>query len=147
MSNYSSALTIGSGSYIRPGSSSSGHHYEAIQVIVNTTGYYTFTSSSNMDTHGFLYNGAFYPSQPSVNLIARDDDSGGNNQFKFAAFLEAGVPYILVISTHGAGITGPFSIVASGPDDVEFIPTNIVETITTMETTNIMQTTMMTTGE
>jgi hypothetical protein len=125
VSNYSSALTSEDGSYGRPGGSSSGHYYEAIQIIADTTGTYIITSSSGIDTHGFLYNGTFSASNPSTNLILRDDDSGGNGQFKLTAVLQAGVPYTVVISTHSAGSTGIFSVIATGPGNVSLNRINV----------------------
>ncbi len=125
VSNYSSALTSEDGSYIRPGSTTSGHYYEAIQIIADTTGTYIITSSSGIDTHGFLYNGTFSPSNPSTNLILRDDDSGEGNQFKLTAVLQAGVPYTVVISTHSARNTGTFSVTATGPGNVSLNRINV----------------------
>ncbi len=93
-------------------------------MTVNTTGTYTFTSLSSFDTYGYLYDSYFYPFDPSSNLITQNDDSGGNGQFKLSAFLEVGVPYNLVFTTFREGETGPFSILASGPNEVYFIPVN-----------------------
>jgi hypothetical protein len=83
-----------------------------------------------MDTYGYLYSGTFYPLDPSVNLLAQDDDTGGNFQFELTAFIEAGVPYTLVVTTHYTNVNGPFSVVAYGLDDVIFIPINAVTTTT-----------------
>ncbi len=103
-------------------------------MIVGTTGTYNITSLSKMDTWGFLYNGTFYPFESSVNLATLDDDNGGNNQFKLTVFLQAGVPYTLVVSTNSPNVTGSFSVVGSGPDYVYFIPINIMQTTTTTMT-------------
>jgi hypothetical protein len=91
-------------------------------VTVNTAGTYTFTSSSTLDTYGYIYDTYFYSFDPSTNLMNQDDDTGGSGQFKFSVFLEAGVPYTLVFTTFSGGQTGSFSILASGPNTVEFIP-------------------------
>jgi hypothetical protein len=120
-------LTSEDALYSRPGGSTNTY-YEAIQLIVPTTGYYDITSLSNMDTHGYLYNGPFYPSNPQLNQIAHDDDGSGTNQFKLPVFLRAGVPYTLVVTTHNSLTTGPFSVVASGPDNIYFSPINLVTT-------------------
>jgi hypothetical protein len=125
-------LTTDDGRYVRPGSATSGHYYEAIEIIVDRTGAYDITSLSGLDTHGFLYNGTFYPLIPSTNLIIRNDDDGSENNFRLTAFLEAGVPYTLVVSTHGAGTVGPFEIVATGPGNMQFTPSNPME-LTTSE--------------
>jgi hypothetical protein len=104
-------------------------------VTVNTAGIYTFTSSSTLDTYGYIYESYFYPFDPSSNLMTQDDDSGGNRQFKLSAFLAAGVPYTLVFTTFHEGETGAFSIRASGPNMVEFTPINNAVTTTTTTTT------------
>jgi len=127
-------LTTGDRIFSRPGSALSAYYYEAIHIIVGTTGIYNLTSYSGMDTYGFLYNGTFNSSNPLENLISQDDETGGNNQFKLTLFLETGVLYTLVVSTYGPVTIGPFSVVASGPDDAYFIPINILQTTTTTMT-------------
>jgi hypothetical protein len=97
---------------------------------VNTTGTYTFKSSSTIgDTYGYLYQGNFYPIYPSYNIFARDDDTAGNRQFQFTADLRSDITYILVFTTYQPGYTGSFSITASGPDYV-FNPIEIIQTTT-----------------
>ncbi len=121
ISNYSSALTYDSETYSRDGNNfTSDYFYEAIEVIVNTTGTYTFSSLTIMDAYGFLYTFDFNSADPLINLLTKDDQSGGNNQFRFSAVLEAGVPYTLVFTTYRERETGPFTVLASGPDDVYF---------------------------
>ncbi|CAF3019323.1 unnamed protein product, partial [Rotaria sp. Silwood2] len=56
-----------------------------------------------------------------------NDDSAGDRQFKLKAYLQAGFPYILVVTTHNQDITGPFSITAAGSAYVDFVSTNITE--------------------
>jgi hypothetical protein len=124
-SNYSSALTTNDAQFSRPQTTSSGYYYEAIQIIVDRSGTYDIKSLSNMDTRGYLYNGTFYPSSSLTNLIAEDDDSGGNSQFRLTPFLEAGVPYTLVVTTHSERVTGNFSVVATDPGNVQYIRLNI----------------------
>jgi len=130
ISSYSSALTVDGPMFFRPEGSSPDHHYKAIQIIISTTGTYNLRSSGNMDTYGYLYKGNFYPLNPSINLLARDDNNGGNFQFKLTASLEADVTYTLVVTTVYTNVTGPFSVVVSGPDFVTFIPINTVTTTT-----------------
>jgi hypothetical protein len=126
ISNYSSELTIDSETY-----QGGNKYFEAIEIIVNSTGTYTFTSEEYIDGIGVLYQPNFDPYNPSNNLIIEDDQSGGNNRFKFTVSLEAGVLYTLVFTTWGSRVTGPFSVVASGPDSVEFTPIRIQEQATT----------------
>lgn len=96
ISIYTSALTVNSGQYLRNENSSSFYYYEAIQLNVNTTGTYTFTSQSNIDTYGYIYQGNFYPSYSDFNIRAKDDDTAGNSQFQLTAFLRADITYIYI---------------------------------------------------
>lgn len=105
--------------FSRAGVNGQVYYYEAIEIRVNTTGTYTFnTSSSIPDTYGYLYQGNFYPSYPQYNIVVQDDDSAGNNQFKLVATLRSDLTYILVFTTYQQSTTGTFEIVASGPDNV-----------------------------
>lgn len=122
-SSYSSELTTSNEEYI-----GQNKYYQSIQIMVNTSGNYIFTSIENIDDVGYLYQSNFDPSNPMNNLIVEDDQSDGNNQFSFSVDLQAGVPYTLVFTTYSQRVTGPFTIVASGPDNVNFTPINVLET-------------------
>ena len=117
-SNYSNTLTSNSASFSRNGVAGSVYYYNAIEVSVRTTGTYTLKSSSSIDTYGYLYQGNFYPSSPSINLISSDDDGAGSRQFQLTSNLQSNIKYILVFTTYDERITGQFNIIASGPDDV-----------------------------
>ena len=115
VSNYSHALTTNSLTYTRNGASGT-YYYHAIEVRVNRTGDYTFrTSSAIPDTYGYLYQGNFYPSYPSYNIVTQDDDGSGNNQFRILASLRADITYILVFTTYNQQPTGSFDVSVSGP--------------------------------
>jgi hypothetical protein len=114
---------VNSQNFSRNGNPGSFHYYQAIEVRVPTTGSYTFRTSSTIgDTYGYLYQGNFYPTNPSINLIAQDDDSAGNLQFQITATLRSDITYILVYTTLTQRATGSFNIVATGPGDVYFNP-------------------------
>ena len=131
LSNYSSELTIEYETFYHPEGYSSGHHYEVIQIIVHTTGTYSFTCVSNMDTYGYIYNGTFTQlTYEPRNIIDRNDDMGENGQFKVTALLQADLIYTLIVTTYMAGVTGPFSIIALGLDNIHFIRMNIPRTTT-----------------
>ena len=115
---------------MRPTTTTSDYYYGAIQIVVGRNGIYDILSVSNMDTLGYLYEGAFDASNPSWNLYTDNDDGGENSQFKLTAYLEAGIPYTLVVSTYESSVTGPFSVVATGPDHVEYIPMGLIVTTT-----------------
>lgn len=73
-----------------------------------------------MDTHGYLYNDTFDPSDPSLNLVMADNDGAGDNQFVLNGSLEAGISYTLVVVRRSSDDTGPYLIKATGPGDVQF---------------------------
>jgi hypothetical protein len=98
-------------------------------VTVYTAGKYTFASSSSMDTYGYFYSDSFDPFNPSRNLMASDDDSGGDRQFRINVTLSYGRTYVLVVTTYASSITGSFSIIALGPASVSL--TSITPTTTT----------------
>ena len=97
-------------------------YYEAIVLNASLPGTYVFVSSSRMDTYGYIYKDTFDSSDPAVNLIAGNDNTGGNKQFQLNIFLEALTQYILVVTTYDAGERGVFSIVATGPASINFSP-------------------------
>ncbi|CAF4477102.1 unnamed protein product [Rotaria socialis] len=133
-SSYSSAWTTNSQTFARISGGVANFYYQAIRVIVNTSGNYNITSSSNVDTYGYLYATAFYPSNISLNLIAQDDDSGGSLQFEFARFFNSSVVYILVATTYSGGVMAPFSIIVSGPSRVSLLYINTTS-VTPMNST------------
>lgn len=122
-SEYTSALTISSAVFINPKSfwPAAGYFYEAIELHVPTTGMYTISSSSSLDTQGFLYNHSYDLASPQQNLIAFNDDAGGtSNQFKLAVALQAMARYILLVTTYLECVTGSFTIIGLGPAELNF---------------------------
>ncbi|CAF4899640.1 unnamed protein product [Rotaria socialis] len=111
----SSALTISDQTYTRYGVSSGNYYYKTVQVTVSRTGSYSFACSSNMIAYGYLYNNSFVASTPALNLLISNGDLGGTAQFEFTYYLTSDVTYILVATTYSTGVTGTFSILASGP--------------------------------
>jgi hypothetical protein len=87
-------------------------------VTVYTSGTYTLTSISSVDTYGYFYPSSFNPSYPSQNLIMSDDDGDGGNQFRMRVNLQYGQTYALVVTTTGNMVTGSFWIRAVGPGSV-----------------------------
>ena len=110
-------LNASSPQFYRPNGVNRISYYHAYQFTVSTSGMYRFSTNSSIDTYGLLYDGEMDPSNPSDSLLAYNDDGGEGYglQFKITANLEAGSIYVIVVTTHGAMITGQFRIVASGP--------------------------------
>ncbi|CAM4808226.1 unnamed protein product [Rotaria magnacalcarata] len=122
VSRYSSMLNDNQATYSRSENSTYQHFYEAIDISVKTSGFYIFISESNMDTSGALYNGYFYLTYPLFNLFQENDDGAGNEQFYIKAYLDSNVKYILVATTFGELVTVQFTIIATSPDNVKFLP-------------------------
>ncbi len=117
---YSSALTIRSPSYDRTrGEKPPSFYYEAIQVKVMEAAIYSLRSNSTIDTYGHIYNNSFDPCDSSLNLISEDDESGGHSQFQLTISLQTNTTYILVVTTYYPSVTGNFSILVSGPNNVD----------------------------
>ncbi|CAF1408139.1 unnamed protein product [Rotaria magnacalcarata] len=124
----SSVLTVNNPIYDRRGDGNSRCYYDTFDLSVSMAGTYYIRSHSTMDTYGYLYNSSFIPNHPNLNLIASDDDSSGGTQFGFALSLEPRVRYTLVPTTFSNMVTGPYTVIVSGPQRVTLIRTSIVET-------------------
>jgi hypothetical protein len=114
---YSSMLNGNSSTYTRTGCGMENYYYEAIQVNIANSGYYTLSSKSNINTYGYLYTNSFIPNDPFMNLFLQNIYGCGINQFKLDTFLQFNTDYILVVTTSTPNVTGPFSILVSGPNN------------------------------
>jgi hypothetical protein len=117
---YSNSLTSSSPTFTRPGTTTRSYYYVATRVFVSTSGTYEFSSSSSLDTYGYFYDGSFNASNPSLNLVAQNDDGLGSRQFFISRYLVAGGTYTLVGTTSGSWSTGNLTIAALGPSTVQF---------------------------
>jgi hypothetical protein len=87
-----------------------------------------------MGTYGYIYNGIFTRlTYEPRNFIARKN-MGGNNQFRLTARLQAGGVYTLIVTTYNSGATGPFTIIASGANEIYFIRRDIPRATTSLMT-------------
>lgn len=114
---YPSALTANSQTYSRD-CQSSNFYYETVHLNVTTNGFYSLSSSSTIDTYGYIYKDNFNPLKPSENLLVQDDNNCNNNQFKLITELNTSTTYILVVTTYHPAKTEQFSILISGPNNV-----------------------------
>ncbi|CAF0936812.1 unnamed protein product [Adineta ricciae] len=117
---YQSILTINSHTYRRERCKSSDVYYEAIQINVITSGFYSFSSESKFDAYGSLYKHYFDPFDIRENFIIANDDGCVDRQFVFIAYLHFNTTYVLVMTTFHSSTTGIFSIRASGAHKVIF---------------------------
>lgn len=94
------------------------YYYEAIEIKVVRTGVYTLHSNSTADMYGMIYNDVFVPSDATVNLYKKNDNSFFDNQFQLNVLLHANRQYVLVATTSRPEQIGYFSIIAIGFNNV-----------------------------
>ena len=111
---YSSAWTTSSPTFSRLWGAGSDYYYEAIRIEIINAASYTFTSTNDLDTYGYLYMHQFDPQSPSTNLVAYDTKSSGKQQFEFGASLSLNYKYYLVVTTAEPNVTGGLDLVVSG---------------------------------
>ncbi|CAF0757007.1 unnamed protein product [Adineta steineri] len=117
---YSSVLTENHPTYSPTGCDVPNYYYEAIQMNVNESRYYTLNINSTNDTLGYIYAGNFYPSGPYINLIPESDKRFVELQFPMRPFLRSTTANKLVVTTYSPNVTGTFSIIVSGFNNVTF---------------------------
>ncbi|CAF1209524.1 unnamed protein product [Adineta steineri] len=100
----------------------SNYYYETIRVNIVETGYYALSSNSSMNTFGDIYKDDFNPMNPFENLLSQGYRACSSQDFKFIAYLYTGTTYILVVTTSSPNMTGNFSILASGPNNITLDP-------------------------
>ncbi|CAF1484351.1 unnamed protein product [Adineta steineri] len=113
----STELTVKSQMYSQ-GCNQDDFYYDAFEVKVPESRYYTIWSSSNIDTYGYIYENSFDPLNPSTNLFKKDDDGAPNDQFKFEFPLYADTTYILVVTTYRPSTIGAIKINVLGLQNV-----------------------------
>ncbi|CAF1078687.1 unnamed protein product [Adineta steineri] len=120
-SNYSSELNTSSQTYSRD-CRKSNYYYETIRMNVLETGYYALSSNSSMNTFGDIYKDDFNPMNRFENLLSQNYQSCSYQDFKFIVYLYTGTTYILVVTTSSPNMTGNFSIMTSGPNNITLNP-------------------------
>ena len=125
------SLTTGSPSFTRYSGNAGNFYYQAFRVTVPASGSFRFASLSNVDSFGYLYSPTFDPSSPAVNLLAFDDDSGSNGQFRFTLSLQSNTNYILVVTTYGSNVIGDINVLVSGLTGATVTPVSTNSSTTT----------------
>ena len=115
---YSSELVVNDLVYARTACKPIYYYYEAIEINVMETGYYIIISNSTIDTYGSIYENNFNVLTSRMNLLLEDDNSACNHQFKLIIRLQVNTTYILVVSTTFSNVTGAFSVLVFGPNNV-----------------------------
>ena len=87
----------------------------------------------NADTYIYVYEGSFTPTNPTLNLIAQDDDGydGGNDvQFDLTTYLKKDTTYYTVVTTYDPEEEMSGYIDIYGPNGASFVYTIIPEPAT-----------------
>ena len=94
------------------------YYYEGLKINVNTSGYYMFSSDSNFNIYGYLYEYQFDPYNAIDTSLAQNDDSCEDFEFQIIAYLHFNITYVLIVtSSHKHMNTqGSFSVIVKGPD-------------------------------
>ena len=122
---YSSELTSNNGIYSRDRGFAVNYYYETIQVTVPMGGLYSFQCNSYLDSFASVYYPPFNPSNPAANIIRSVDDRDNDNwEFNFSLNFLSASTVVLVVTTYSPNVTGPFSVVATGPARVTFTRTS-----------------------
>lgn len=108
--------------------------FEAIQISVASTGNFIITSHAFFDAVGYLYENSFDPYNPSMNLLAWDDNSGGKTDFRITSTLASGSKYILVITTSQPSVNGIYMIRVNGRTPATLTPFPVGKLITIIKT-------------
>ncbi|CAM4828487.1 unnamed protein product [Rotaria magnacalcarata] len=120
---YNSELTMGSPTYTRMNGFGTNYYYEQIEVTVSIAGVYTFKCTSVIDTFATIYGGSYNASSDRLKppILVVDDESDDNWEFSFA--INFGYPGIItvLVTAYSPGVTGAYTIDASGPSNVNFV--------------------------
>jgi hypothetical protein len=121
------AILDGSLSFFRPNWNQEGEFfYSLIEIQPSESGLYDILNpSSNLtltnDPYVYLYEESFDPQNPSINLIAQDDDSGGGLLFRLNDIeMFNTITYFMVATSYQPSATGTFDIIVSGVGSVEY---------------------------
>jgi len=84
----------------RIGSNSANHYYHVVPITIAQPGIYTFTSNSTIATHGFIYMNNFDAENPNSSVLAQDNGTENNGQYKLSASLQATSPVLKCFFLH-----------------------------------------------
>lgn len=90
-------------------------------MTVRVNGTYMLIGNSSIDMFAYLYNKSVDPSEPTQNLIAFNDDSAGDRQFRIIVNLTPESSYVLLVTTFWMYTSADFSIRAFGPSSISLV--------------------------
>lgn len=98
--------------------SQADYYYEAIQVNVDQSGFYSFSGTSSMDDpNGILYH-IFDPTDPLKDRWFSEHRCNHQGRFQFNVELDKDITYTLVVTTLQSNMIGNFSVTVFGSGNV-----------------------------
>lgn len=112
---YSSNLTFLNHQYSPAICLSPKYYYEAIELILNTTGAVRISGTSDFHICGYLYREYFDPFPASENSTTPTAEECNKRSYNIEidAVFQANIPYILIVTTYDKNEIGEFHIVIS----------------------------------
>jgi len=98
---------------------SENYYYEAIQISVVVSGFYTFFRSIVYNVQGNVYKNYFNPFNITENLISENSHLCQSG-WKFFADLESNSTYMLIVTSFDSEMQGSFTFSAYGPSHMDF---------------------------
>ena len=115
---YLTMLTSESSTYNRGHCDSVKFYYNALQINVKTSGFYTLTSKSTTGLNSNLYEQYFHPFNPSHNLLSVNTDICANNQFSLSSTFLVNHTYVLLLTSYYVDQEEKIYIISTGPDAI-----------------------------
>ena len=114
--NYTSSLNNNSLLHDYQNCALMAYYYEALEINVNESDYYTLSSVTNLDTYGFLYKNYFTLFDPDHTLVSENYGGCNGGRFKITEYLQSNTTYILIVTTHLLEKfgQGAFSVISRG---------------------------------
>lgn len=100
----------------------SNNQYAYFEFTPAETGTYTFSSISEDDTYGYIYD-------ENMNELASDDGSGDDGNFSVKYKLQANTKYIFGCRYYSTGNAGEFNVVVTKNIEIRYTPINPIEII------------------
>lgn len=94
--------------------------YQAVQINVKETGYYTLIGTGDFPMSSYLYKNSFDPNNPIFEEHMTKDVYCNDNGFRQNTQLLSTITYILVIAADRTDDKGSFSIIVYGSTHVRF---------------------------
>lgn len=120
-SNYSVVLKNNSRQHGHLACDSLDYYYEALEIKIKRTDYYSFISNADFQTSTYLYEHYFNPHKIYENLLFVHEYKCTKKRFQMTAYLHYNITYILIVTSaiNIKNVRGRVSVIANGPDKIK----------------------------